>query len=51
VELQAHLEIQVPQVLLDHKAQEVLKEIKVLLVHKVLKDQVVTLELQVPQVL
>jgi hypothetical protein len=38
VELQAHLEIQVPQVLLDHKAQEVLKEIKALLVHKVLKD-------------
>jgi hypothetical protein len=32
-------------VLLDHKVQEVLKEIKALLVHKDLKEQVVILEL------
>jgi hypothetical protein len=38
VEIQAHLEIQALRVLLDHKVQEVLKEIKALLVHKGLKE-------------
>jgi hypothetical protein len=42
--LQVHLVILVLEVLLDHKVQEVLKEIKAPQEHKVHKEQVVILE-------